>query len=98
MELSLAPVIQIDIATMLFRWVLELLGWQSKRPLAGEDLVPRIIKSAMARLVLELDREVSGPMMANRRAFTNRYAGEVFGYTRYVSVFILEALQNVTHL
>ncbi|CUA67617.1 hypothetical protein RSOLAG22IIIB_07480 [Rhizoctonia solani] len=81
MELSLAPIVQLDIATMLFRWVLELLGWQSRGPLVGEDLVPHVIKSAMARLTLEIDREVSGPMIPNRRAFTNRYAGEVFGYT-----------------
>ncbi|CAE6533086.1 unnamed protein product [Rhizoctonia solani] len=81
MELSLAPIVQLDIATMLFRWVLELLGWQSRGPLVGEDLVPHVIKSAMARLTLEIDREVSGPMTPNRRAFTNRYAGEVFGYT-----------------
>ncbi|CAE6373462.1 unnamed protein product [Rhizoctonia solani] len=81
MDLSLAAVIQLDIATMLFRWVLELVGWQSKGPLAAEDLVPNIIKSAMARLTLEVDREWSGPMLDKRRAFTNRYAGEVFGYT-----------------
>ncbi|CAE6430182.1 unnamed protein product [Rhizoctonia solani] len=80
MELSLAPIIQLDIATMLFRWVLELLGWK-KGPLAGEDLVPHIIKSAMARLTLEIDREWSGPMLKQSRAFTNRYASEVFGYT-----------------
>ncbi|KAJ1303166.1 hypothetical protein OPQ81_011367 [Rhizoctonia solani] len=67
-------------STMLFRWVLDLLGWQSKGPLKGEDLVPHIIKGAMARLTLEIDREWSGPMLEKRRAFTNRYAGEVFGY------------------
>ncbi|CAE6533577.1 unnamed protein product [Rhizoctonia solani] len=80
MELSLAAVIQLDIATMLFRWVLDLLGWESKGPLTGEDLVPHIVKGAMARLTLEVDREWSGPMLEKRRAFTNRYAGEVFGY------------------
>ncbi|CAE7083550.1 unnamed protein product [Rhizoctonia solani] len=81
MDLSLTSVIQLDISTMLFRWVLDLLGWQSKRPLAGEDLVPHIIKSAMARLTLEIDQELSRPMTPNRRAFTNRYASEVFIYT-----------------
>ncbi|CAE6426488.1 hypothetical protein ACGC1H_005647 [Rhizoctonia solani] len=81
MKLSLAAVIQLDIATMLFRWALDLLGWESKGPLIGEDLVPHIVKGAMARLTLEIDREWSGPMLEKRRAFTNRYAGEVFGYT-----------------
>ncbi|KAF8672099.1 hypothetical protein RHS04_07870 [Rhizoctonia solani] len=81
MDLSLAPIIQLDVSMMLFRWVLDLLGWQAKGALAGEDLVPHIIKSAMARLTLEIDREWSGPMLDKRRAFTNRYAGEVFGYT-----------------
>ncbi|CAE6418954.1 unnamed protein product [Rhizoctonia solani] len=80
MELPLAAVVQLDIATMLFRWVLELLGWQSNGPLTGEDLVPHIIKGAMARLTLEVDREWSGPMLEKRRAFTYSYAGEVFGY------------------
>ncbi|CEL62737.1 hypothetical protein RSOLAG1IB_05094 [Rhizoctonia solani AG-1 IB] len=82
MDLSLASVIQLDIATMLFRWVLELMGFQSKGPLAGEDLVPDVIKSAMARLALEVDREWSGPMLDNRRGFTRGYAAEVFGYAR----------------
>ncbi|ELU44413.1 short chain dehydrogenase domain-containing protein [Rhizoctonia solani AG-1 IA] len=84
MDLSLAPIIQLDVSMMLFRWVLDLLGWQAKGALAGEDLVPHIIKSAMARLTLEIDREWSGPMLDKRRAFTNRYAGEVFGYTRQI--------------
>ncbi|CAE6466979.1 unnamed protein product [Rhizoctonia solani] len=80
MELSLATVIQLDISTMLFRWILDLLEWKSKGPLNGEDLVPHIIKGAMTRLALEVDREWSGPMLEKRRAFTYNFASEVFGY------------------
>lgn len=84
LELSLAPIILLDIAKYLYNYVYLLLTNRQRRVIL-EEMVPGVIRSALARLGLEIDRELEGEMQPQRRVFTRDYAADVFGHMGCVS-------------
>ncbi|QRV92182.1 hypothetical protein RhiJN_20200 [Ceratobasidium sp. AG-Ba] len=71
---SLAPIMLLDIANILFRFVDSLLTSELA------DCIPDVAKSALERIWLEIDRENDGFMPAPRRGFTRKYAADIFHF------------------
>ncbi|KAG9121359.1 hypothetical protein FRC07_002705, partial [Ceratobasidium sp. 392] len=69
---SLAPVMLLDIANILFQFVDALLTPNL------EEWTPKVAWGGLERIWLEIDRESGGPMAPPRRGFTRRYAADIF--------------------
>lgn len=66
-----------DISTLLFEFV-----YDNLVPKDMQDLIPDIMKGALARLWLEYDAEKDGIMAPKRQGFSRRYMGDMCHYIR----------------
>ncbi|KAF8602702.1 hypothetical protein BDV93DRAFT_523805 [Ceratobasidium sp. AG-I] len=67
----------LDISTLLFE-----IAYDNLAPKYMQDLIPDMMKAALARLWLEYDAEQNGVMPPQRRGFSRRYMGEMCHYIR----------------
>lgn len=67
----------LDISTLLFEF-----AYDSLVPKDMQDLIPDMMKGALARLWLEYDAEKNGTMAPQRRGFSRRYMGDMGHYIR----------------
>ncbi|CAE6533082.1 unnamed protein product, partial [Rhizoctonia solani] len=90
LDLTLAPVMLLDVSIILYRWVFCLMAnmYMDEKRLVAEWLAPPIMKAGFERLRLEIDRKWDGPMPLNRCAFTRNYAAELFGHTSMMGELI----------
>ena len=68
----------LDISTLLFEF-----AYDNLAPKYMQDLIPDMMKAALARLWLEYDAEQDEIMPPQRRGFSRRYMGDMCHYIRY---------------
>jgi hypothetical protein len=77
LELSLRDFHKLDIATILFEFT-----YDSLRPSEMQDLIPDMMRCALARAWLEFDAEQLSVMEPVRHGFVRRYVGDMCHYIR----------------
>lgn len=67
----------LDISTIVFEF-----AYDNLAPNHMQDLIPNMMKAALARMWLEYDVENNEAMSSQRRGFSRRYMGDMCHYIR----------------